>query len=104
MSDAEQLLARTPDAEALQRTLSKIGELDLKDNLIELETKGYTTVKGVLSEDKIERAKRAILKRVANRGNPESGESGDSVLNSAQIQFNKRGDERIQPWAITSAG
>ena len=82
MSDAEQLLARTPDAEALQRTLSKIGELDLKDNLIELETKGYTTVKGVLSEDKIERAKRAILKRVANRGNPESGESGDSVLNS----------------------
>ncbi len=36
MSEAEQLLARTPDAEALQRTLSKIGELDLKDNLIEL--------------------------------------------------------------------
>ncbi len=64
MSEAEQLLARTPDAEALQRTLSKIGELDLKDNLIELETMGYSTVKGVLSEDRIERAKRAILKRV----------------------------------------
>ena len=58
------MLARTPDDEALQRTLSKIGELDLKDNLIELETMGYTTVKGVLSEDRIERAKRAILKRV----------------------------------------
>ena len=64
MSEAGKLSARTADDEALERTLSKIDELGLEGNLIELETIGYTTVKGVLSEDRIQRAKNAILRRV----------------------------------------
>ncbi len=64
MSEAAALLSLSPDEEALSRTLSKIDELGLKDNLIELETSGFTTIKGVLSEDRIERAKQAILNRV----------------------------------------
>ena len=47
--------------EALQRTLATIDRLGLNENLMELETLGYTTVKGVLNADKIERTKRAIL-------------------------------------------
>ena len=49
--------------EALQRTLATIDRLGLNENLMELETLGYTTVKGVLDTDKIERTKRAILDR-----------------------------------------
>ena len=49
--------------EALQRTLATIDRLGLNENLMELETLGYTTVKGVLNADKIERTKRAILDR-----------------------------------------
>ena len=49
--------------EALQRTLATIDRLGLNENLMELETLGYTTVKGVLNADKIERTKRAILHR-----------------------------------------
>ena len=61
---SESALNLSPDEQALNRTLSKIEELGLKDNLIELETTGYTTIKGVLSEDRIERAKQALLNRV----------------------------------------
>ncbi len=62
MSEAP--ITQSPDEQALSRTLSKIDELGLKDNLIELETTGYTTIRGVLSEDRIERAKNALLNRV----------------------------------------
>jgi ectoine hydroxylase-related dioxygenase (phytanoyl-CoA dioxygenase family) len=49
---------------ALDRILAEIDELDLKDNLIELETQGFTTIRGVLSADTIRRAQAAILDRV----------------------------------------
>ena len=46
MSEAGKLSARTADDEALERTLSKIDELGLEGNLIELETTiGYTRVR-----------------------------------------------------------
>ena len=61
---SEAALTLSPDEQSLDRTLSKIDEMGLKDNLIELETSGFTTIKGVLSEDRIERAKQAILNRV----------------------------------------
>lgn len=60
---SEALLTQSPDEAALNRTLKKIDDLGLNDNLLELETIGYTTVKGVLSEDRIERAKQALLRR-----------------------------------------
>ena len=49
---------------ALERILANIDRLGLNQNLIELETEGYTMLKGVLSEDQVNRAKAAILKRV----------------------------------------
>ena len=55
------------DQPALQRTLDKIDELGLNKNLLELETRGYTVVEGVLSDDRIERAKAAILRRVETK-------------------------------------
>lgn len=48
----------------LQRILDAIDEFGLKDNLIDLETSGYTTIHGVLSEDTMARARQAILARV----------------------------------------
>ena len=54
--------ATRPDA--LARILDQISILGLKDNLVELETQGYTTLPGVLSEETMQRARRAILDRV----------------------------------------
>jgi len=56
--------ARSPESDALRRILDTIRELGLSDHLIELETVGYTALRGVLSPDRIERAKAAILARV----------------------------------------
>jgi hypothetical protein len=56
--------AGSGDGAALTRVLARIDELGLKDNLIELETRGFTTLKGVLSPRQIDAAKVGILKRV----------------------------------------
>ena len=62
---------QTPDQQALARTLDAIDRLGLNDNLVELDTQGYTIIRGVLSEDQVARAKQAILKRVeARAGKP----------------------------------
>ena len=58
---------QTPDQQALARTLAAIGRLGLNDNLIELDARGYTIIRGVLTEDQVECAKSAILKRVESR-------------------------------------
>lgn len=49
---------------ALDRVLAEAGELELEAHLLEMETQGFTTIPGVLSEATIGRAKRAILDRV----------------------------------------
>ena len=49
---------------ALERVLSEIRRLGLAENLIELETQGYTTIEKVLSEEQMSRARDAILARV----------------------------------------
>ena len=60
----------SPDQKALARTLGAIDRLGLSENLIELDAQGYTTIRGVLSEDQIARAKEALLNRVEeNTGN-----------------------------------
>ena len=46
------------------RVLASIRTLGLEQHLIELETLGYTTLKGVLDARKIDQAKAAILERV----------------------------------------
>lgn len=50
---------------ARERVMDGIRSLGLEQNLIELETLGYTTLKSVLSPALIEQAKSAILQRVA---------------------------------------
>ena len=45
----------------MERVLDTIGKLDLRGHLAELEAKGYTTLKAVLSDTQIERAKQAII-------------------------------------------
>lgn len=59
-------LATTNDP-AEQRILESIESLGLTKHLLELELQGYTVVKGVLSEDRIDRAKAAILRRVESK-------------------------------------
>ena len=49
---------------ALQRILNQVLTLGLTENLVELETQGFTTLHNVLSPPQIERAKQAILARV----------------------------------------
>ena len=56
-------LARPRD-ESFDRVMAKIDELGLNEHIVELETKGYTTLKGVLSGEQIDRARSAILDRV----------------------------------------
>ena len=60
-------IARRPgrsDDAAYQRTMANIRELGLSENLLELEPAGFTVIKAVLSPDRVERAKAAILRRV----------------------------------------
>lgn len=49
---------------ALNRIMENIAELGLQDQLIELETQGFTVLKGALSSEQIEHAKALILQRV----------------------------------------
>ena len=62
MSPISRRFGRNVDA-AFNRIMARIDDLGLNQNLLELETVGYTVVP-VLSEDRIERAKAAILRRV----------------------------------------
>ncbi len=59
-------LTRTRD-QALRRVLDEITALDLSENLVDLETQGYTVLPAVLSEATIGRAKAAILRRVERK-------------------------------------
>lgn len=48
---------------ALERVLHDVRSLGLNDHVVELETQGFTTLPGVLSEAQMERARAAILRR-----------------------------------------
>jgi ectoine hydroxylase-related dioxygenase (phytanoyl-CoA dioxygenase family) len=61
MVDLAGILAKPSGA--LDRTLGDIKAQGLEQNLLELETDGYTVVRGVLSQQQIERARSAILAR-----------------------------------------
>ena len=50
--------------ESLDRVMSRIDELELGEHIVELETKGYTALKKVLSGEQVNRARSAILDRV----------------------------------------
>jgi len=66
---------------ALDRILDDIDRLGLGANLLELETKGYTVVRGVLSAEQIARARAAILNRVekitGRRLDPDTASAAD---------------------------
>jgi hypothetical protein len=73
--------AKVAGDQALRRTLDSIAALGLTGNLLELETQGYTTVRGVLAPDRVDRAKAAILARAERkqrrRIDPETATAAD---------------------------
>lgn len=68
-SPAAKGLADTPTTSksgaAAERVLRAIDELGLRERLVDLEVQGFTVLPGVLRDDQIERARSAILARVA---------------------------------------
>lgn len=58
---------RGDNGSARERVLAEIDRLGLNDNLRDLEVQGFTVVEGVLADDRIERAKAAILRRVESK-------------------------------------
>ena len=55
------ILSSVEDPEK-RRVLNEIEALGLTEKLLELEVQGFAVIPGVLSEDRIERAKAAILR------------------------------------------
>jgi len=85
-----------PVDSALQRTLQKIHELGLGENLIELETQGFTTVENVLSEVQLGRARSAIIARVerdTGRKTDIEGETGESFAGVTYVPYVLYDDE-----------
>ena len=71
MANLQEIPAESP---ALARVLDAINELDLARHVVELETHGFTTIEGVISAPLVERAKHAILNRVARTSGRELDE------------------------------
>ena len=67
MAQTQQEIA--PTIIPLDRILDNIHALGLDKNLIELETRGYTTIPKVLSEAQIEQAKESIIARAEQTTN-----------------------------------
>lgn len=63
--DSSPVVARmmANDDAALNQTMARIEELGLSQNLLDLDVQGFTVLEGVLSQDRIDRAKAAILRR-----------------------------------------
>jgi ectoine hydroxylase-related dioxygenase (phytanoyl-CoA dioxygenase family) len=79
--------SRAATSDALQRILEKIRSLDLTEHLIELETNGYTTLKGVLDERKVARAKSAILDRIERTTGKRIDVATESGTNIAGVSY-----------------
>jgi ectoine hydroxylase-related dioxygenase (phytanoyl-CoA dioxygenase family) len=76
--------------------VSAIEKLGLTDRLLELETQGFTTLPGVLSDEQIERAKAAILSRVARETGREidvENESGEHWAGQRYVPYLLYDDE-----------
>ena len=92
--EARQAGRRSHDA--LQRIVDDIRALGLSDHLIELETQGFTTIRGVLSQARIERAKSAIVARVertTGKSVDADGESGKSFTGMQYVPYLLYDDE-----------
>lgn len=93
------------DDEARERVLGHIHELGLDSNLLELETQGFTIVKGALSEDHVERARAAILRRVERRkGAPvDPAAAGPKDFNGMAYQHYLIFDDPVFPEILLEA-
>ena len=87
VSEGSSILASVADPQKRQ-ILDTIESLGLTEKLLELEVQGFAVIPGVLSEDRIERAKAAILRRaektVGHKIEPESATNED--FNGMQYQ------------------
>jgi Phytanoyl-CoA dioxygenase (PhyH) len=58
----DDLALRPPNAR--ERVMGRIRELGLTEHVVELESEGYTILRGVLSDDHLHRARTAIIRKV----------------------------------------
>lgn len=88
-----------PQDEAMGRIVEKIEALGLSERLLELEVQGFTVIPSVLSEDRIERAKAAILRRAEKQAghkiDPNSASASD--FNGMQYQHYMIFDDPVFP-------
>jgi len=76
--------------DALRRIVDDIRALGLADHLIQLETQGFATIRGVLPAQTIERAKRAIVTRVERTTGKHvdvDGESGQAFTGMQYVPY-----------------
>lgn len=84
---AEVILEKPRKSSALQRILDDIQRLGLSENLIELETLGYTTLRGVLTEDQLSRARAAIIARVERKTSRKIDIDGETAAGFRGMQY-----------------
>lgn len=89
-------MSQSNTASSLDRVVEQISNLGLDSHLLELETHGYTTLRGVLSDTQIQRALDAIIRRVEQEnGQPVDleGESGKSYEGLTYVPYLLYDDE-----------
>lgn len=83
-------------ATARERVMREIRALELEENVVELETLGYTTLRKVLPPEVIAQAKAAILRRVKETTGKEidlETESGDGLTGTTYLPYLLYDDE-----------
>ena len=89
-------MSQSNTASSLDRVVEQISNLGLDSHLLELETQGYTTLRGVLSDTQIQRARDAIIRRVEQEnGQPVDleGESGKAYEGLTYVPYLLYDDE-----------
>ena len=95
-----------PDKLAREKTFAELNSLGLQGNLAELESIGFTTVKGAISEDLVARARDAIVRVMERKTgatvdvDSESGENYNGV-SLAHYLFDKIGPQSRRAWSST---
>lgn len=89
----------SPSDRALQQTLAQIEALGLNQHLLELEVQGFTVLPDLLSQETIERAQAAILRRVERlSGTPiDPQAAGAADFNGMQYQHYLLFDDPVFP-------
>jgi len=83
-------------AQPLERIMSSIQALGLEQNLVELETQGFTTIPGVLGEAQIQRARDCIIQKMEQQTDQAidiENEAGEGVAGMTYLPYLLYDDE-----------